>query len=170
MKTRQCYRFADSTYYEKTRSFGRQELDIFLMAGIFTLHTRRNIDRANGPPRMVNRCTLQQPFATKQLDLATLFWNNDVKDLVDIYLTYHYDLPTASLLPACPPCWYHSMILYEDHRVIPATPAILINVTGSVLKSSQVPRRLQVSGKRLNPGMKGNLKGSRIRKDTSLLV
>ncbi len=83
---------------------------------------------------------------------AKLFWDKDLKNLVDIYVD------------KMRPLFQNSYSLLPERPGVPPAPALFIAVSGNYLTESRISNRLAVMGKKLNPSMPGTLKGSRIRK------
>lgn len=47
---------------------------------------------------------------------------------------------------------------------VPPEPVFIVNINGEQLNESRLSQRIVGMGKKLNPSLKGNLRGSRIRK------
>ena len=83
---------------------------------------------------------------------AKLMWDGEVKAMAE---TYKNNMR---------PLFANEKSVFPSSAGIVETPAFFITAAGQPMNESQISKRIVVLGKRLNPDMSGNLRGSRIRK------
>ena len=83
---------------------------------------------------------------------AKLMWDSELKGMAETYRN------------VTRPLFANERSVFPSSAGIPEKPAFFITAAGQPMNECQISKRIVVLGKRLNPDMSGNLRGSWIRK------
>ena len=146
-------------------------------------------DLADNPPRAVDINTfaeLQDYLLVRVItasaqrcgvagNLTLEEFDNGVQHTDDLFVTRTLRHKTAAGGPAklmwdselnvMRPLFANERSVFPSSAGIPEKPAFFVTAAGQPMNESQISKRSVVLGKRLNPDMSGNLRGSRIRKE-----